>query len=68
MVLVLKLRLKTMLGLDRSLMQPPTPQDNEDELDESLDDRRLGNWEEIGWLAASMTRRVPGVEFMSVAV
>lgn len=44
----------------------------EDELEDSQEpaQRRpsgaLGDWEKIGWMAARLNRRVPGVEFMSV--
>jgi hypothetical protein len=49
--------------------------DMEDELDDSQEQgqsrRRnrgrvgeLGDWESIGWMAASLSRRVPGMDFM----
>ena len=69
--------MKTKLGLDRVELEDQSA--SEDELDESLSDtgdrpaRRkrarkgaLGDWEKIGWMAAGLCRRVPGVEFMFV--
>lgn len=68
-------RIKYILGLDKEMLEDMS----EDELDQSEDSlsdgvgaaRRanaragvLGDWEKIGWMAASMYRRVPGVEFM----
>lgn len=48
----------------------------EDELEQTMATQRrprrgqtaLGDWERIGWMAASLSRRAPGVEFMWVRV
>lgn len=44
---------------------------DEDELEEDSQRRRrrgrrveLGSWEKIGWMAAKMSRRAPGIEFL----
>jgi len=68
-------RVKGKLGLDRAELEDQS-EASEDELDESLSDpgRRflgarkgtLGDWEKIGWMAAGLLRRVPGIEFMLV--
>jgi hypothetical protein len=64
-------RIKGMLDLDRQDADETIS--SEDELDESQEDRParrrpkgqgLGSWEKIGWMAAGLCRRVPGVEFM----
>lgn len=57
-------------------MDEQSPASDEDELDENLEQAprapravrngALGDWEKIGWMAASLLRRVPGVEFMCV--
>lgn len=68
----LTLSVKVKLGLDRL--------DRDDDDDDELEDddvlreeaalrRRarggvIGDWAEIGWMAAQLYRRVPGVEFM----
>lgn len=67
-------RTKTILGLDREEQEDMDPSSEEDELVDSQDARRgrrngarkgrLGDWEKIGWMAAKMYRRVPGIEFM----
>lgn len=69
------IRVKYILGLDKELLEDMS-EDEQDQLEDSLSDggrpaRRanaragyLGDWEKIGWMAASMYRRVPGVEFM----
>lgn len=71
---------KSVLGLDRQeaddMDAPSQNEEDEDELEEDrlLAQRRkarkghLGDWEKIGWMAAQMNRRVPGVEFMWVRV
>ncbi|ORY35008.1 Nse4 C-terminal-domain-containing protein [Naematelia encephala] len=69
------IRIKTLLGLDRLELEDIDVDDEEDEIDESLESGgrsrrnrarkgRIGDWEKVGWMAASLTRRVPGVEFM----
>lgn len=66
--------MKGILGLDR-LEDDDEEDEDEDELDESTSDRGrgrrngarkgpLGDWEKIGWMAAGLYRRVPGVEFL----
>lgn len=66
---------KGLLGLDLGELEDQDG-DEDDELDEeSLEDRRarrrrnarqgrLGDWAKIGWMAAKLYKRVPGVEFM----
>lgn len=72
---MLTFRLKSMLGLDNFDREDASPDPEEDELEDSQEaqNRRrryrkgaLGDWESVGWTAANHTRRVPGVEFMSV--
>lgn len=69
------LRIKGLLGLDRAEedeIDEPDPEEEEDELEEdrvAAERRRarrghLGDWHKIGWMAAKMYRRVPGVEFL----
>ncbi|GFZ50233.1 hypothetical protein JCM24511_07989 [Saitozyma sp. JCM 24511] len=64
------LRVKALLG--RHALEEDQDLD-EDELEESDPAGRrrhgapggpLGNWEKLGWMAAGLTRRVPGMEFM----
>ncbi|WVQ96392.1 hypothetical protein IAU59_003497 [Kwoniella sp. CBS 9459] len=56
------------LGLDRAELADQDVS-SDDELEES-DERRparkgaLGGWEKMGWMAAKLYRRIPGVEFM----
>ncbi|RXK38008.1 hypothetical protein M231_04677 [Tremella mesenterica] len=66
------IKLKSCLGLDRPDMDNISEDEDEDQLDESLErasrrrvrDGPLGDWEKVGWMAAKYSRRVPGVEFM----
>lgn len=66
-------RVKAALGLDRQEEDElDDPEEEEDELEEervAAERRRarrghLGDWTKIGWMAAKMYRRVPGVEFL----
>lgn len=66
--------MKGVLGLDREELQDQDVSDEEDELADPQEVRggrrqaarkgRLGDWEKVGWMAAKLYRRVPGVEFM----
>jgi len=68
---------KGRLGLDRPELEDQD-EDSDDELEESMSDAGgrvrggtrkgvLGDWEKIGWMAAGLLRRVPGIEFMWVS-
>ena len=70
--------MKRKLGLNRPELEDQS-ETSGDELDDLMSDpgrRRagdarkgtLGDWEKIGWMAAGLLRRVPGVEFMSVSL
>lgn len=37
---------------------------DDDEPRRRLRSRNLGSWEKIGWMAAKMSRRAPGIEFL----
>ncbi|WVF68870.1 hypothetical protein IAT40_003643 [Kwoniella sp. CBS 6097] len=62
------IRVQGQLGLDRAELGDQDLS-SDDELEES-DQRRparkgvLGDWEKVGWMAAKLYRRIPGVEFM----
>jgi len=67
--------MKGILGLDRPELQDQDEDEEEDELAHAQEADRtrrrqaarqgpLGNWAEIGWMAAKLNRRVQGVEFM----
>ena len=63
---------KSVLGIEAEETQVPDDDSEEDELEEMMTQRQrprrgqtvLGDWERIGWMAASLSRRAPGVEFM----
>ena len=69
--------MKRKLGLNLPELEDQ-PEPSGDELEDSLSDHgrqrgrgarngTLGDWDKIGWMAAGMLRRVPGVEFMLVS-
>jgi hypothetical protein len=64
--------MKVRLGLNRLEAEDESEPEDDDELDASQRDRQrnkpgpLGDWESIGWIAAGLSRRVPGLEFMYV--
>jgi uncharacterized protein YcbX len=63
---------KSVLGMEAEETQAVDDDSEEDELEETMTQRQrprrgqtaLGDWERIGWMAASLSRRAPGVEFM----
>lgn len=63
---------KSVLGMEAEETQVVDDDSEEDELEETMTQRQrprrgqtaLGDWERIGWMAASLSRRAPGVEFM----
>ncbi|WVR08324.1 hypothetical protein IAU60_005377 [Kwoniella sp. DSM 27419] len=61
------IRVQNQLGLDRAELgdqDEASDEDSEDGNERPTRQGALGDWEKLGWMAAKMCRRIPGVNFM----